>query len=305
MYDGLLLIDKQADCTSHDVVQRVRTILRQRKVGHCGTLDPGATGLLVATLGQATRLTRFFIRAPKVYEGLIQFGVATDTYDRFGTTTSQAPTEDLDRQAVEVAMERFVGTYPQAAPPFSAKKLKGVKYYEMARRGEDVPEALKEITVFELRATGPIQEGRLPFRLSCSSGTYVRTLAHDLGQALECGGHLAELRRLQVGPFTIDLAVRLSVLQRQLENDDAPERGWLQFDEIPLPFPELAADAQQEQRISHGQTVMFRQLDCGEGDWVKLVNRRKRFIAVGTVTERIGDGRVGIVQPRIVFGRSA
>ncbi|MEE8278947.1 MAG: tRNA pseudouridine(55) synthase TruB [Thermoanaerobaculia bacterium] len=301
MYDGLLLIDKQPDCTSHDVVQGVRRLLKQRKVGHCGTLDPGATGLLVATVGRATRLTRFFIRAPKVYEGVIQFGVATDTYDRFGTVTSEAPVADLYAADLAVAIDRFVGTYTQPAPPFSAKKFKGVKYYEMARRGEEVPEARKEITVFEFTGTGPIEDGRLCFRLSCSSGTYVRTLAHDLGQALGCGGHLADLRRLQVGPFKIHQAVRLEQLQQQLEGDGELQQGWLSFDDIPLPFAEVAADERQEQRISHGQTVMFRQLDCSEGDWVKLVNRRRQLIAVGTVTERIGHSRVGIVQPRIVF----
>ena len=301
MYHGLLLIDKQPDCTSHDVVQRLRRLLGQRKIGHCGTLDPGATGLLVATLGRATRLTRFFIRAPKIYDGLLQFGVTTDTYDRFGTITFEASVCALDQATVAKAMESFVGTYDQAAPPFSAKKHKGVKYYEMARRGEEVPDARKQITVFEFTGTGPSEDGRLHFRLSCSSGTYVRTLAHDLGHALGCGAHLAELRRLQVGSFRIEQAMRLDELESSLATDDGLDRAWLPFDEIPLPFAEVAADQRQAQRIAHGQTVMFRELDCAEGDWVKLVNRRNQLIAVGTVTERIGDRRVGIVQPRIVF----
>jgi tRNA pseudouridine55 synthase len=302
MHHGILLIDKQPSCTSHDVVQDARRAIGQRKVGHCGTLDPTATGLLVLTLGKATRLTRFFIRAPKVYEGRIAFGAATDTYDSSGEVISSSSTAGLDSATVEEAMRTFVGTYEQAAPPYSAKKVDGVKYYELARRGEEVPEALKEITVFEFCATGPLEDDQIPFRLSCSSGTYVRTLAHDLGGKLGCGAHLAELRRLQVGPFKIEDSVTIEDLRDQAGEDKAPEAGWVAFDDIPLPFDEISTDARQERRITHGQTVLVRQMEGNEGDWIKLVNQRRQLIAVGTVIERIGSGRVGVIQPRIVFG---
>ena len=302
MHHGILLIDKQPSCTSHDVVQDVRRAVGQRKVGHCGTLDPTATGLLVLTLGKATRLTRFFIRAPKVYEGRIAFGAATDTYDSAGGGVSPSSTAGLESATVEEAMRAFEGTFEQAAPPYSAKKVNGVKYYELARRGEEVPEALKEITVFELRATGPIEEDCIPFRLSCSSGTYVRTLAHDLGSKLGCGANLSELRRLQVGPFKIEESIIIDELRSRADEDKAPEAGWVAFDDIPLPFYEAAADAQQERRITHGQTVLVRQMESNEGDWIKLVNQRRQLIAVGTVIERIGSGRGGVIQPRIVFG---
>ncbi|MFP5284284.1 MAG: tRNA pseudouridine(55) synthase TruB, partial [Thermoanaerobaculia bacterium] len=142
MKDGLLLVDKGPGVTSHDVVQRVRRLLRQKKIGHCGTLDPDATGLLLLTLGTATRLTRFLIRAPKVYEGTVRFGVVTDTYDASGRVTSEAPPEAvaaLTLEVVETAMHRFEGTIEQQPPPYSAKKVQGVKYYELARRGEEVP----------------------------------------------------------------------------------------------------------------------------------------------------------------------
>lgn len=301
MYHGLFLIDKEPGCTSHDVVQGVRRIVRQKKVGHCGTLDPAATGLLVATAGKATRLTRFLIRAPKVYVGVIRFGVSTDTYDREGQVVSESSIEALDGESIRAEMERLEGTYEQVAPPFSAKKHKGVKYYELARRGEAVPEAGKQITVFEFRSDGEQDQGEVPFRLSCSSGTYVRSLAHELGRALGCGAHLAELRRLQVGPFQVGDAVGLSALAEMMREGEAPSRGWVPIDEIPLPFGQLAADPQQEQRITHGQSVLFQELEGAAGDWVKLVDRRGRLIAVGTVAERIGEGRVGLVQPRIVF----
>lgn len=304
MKDGLLLIDKEAGVTSHDVVQKVRRILRQKKIGHCGTLDPDATGLLLLTLGTATRLTRFLIRAPKVYEGEIRLGVTTDTYDASGKVVAEAPAgavAALTRDAVAEAMRRFEGEIEQKAPPYSAKKVQGVKFYELARRGEEVPAEAKEVTVFEFTPQGDLEDGRIRFRLACSSGTYARGLAHDLGEALGVGGHLSALRRTRIGNFPVESAATLARLEEAVDAGQEPREAWIQFDQIPLPFGEVTADPQQEQRISHGQTVLVRELPGEEGDWVKLVNRRREFIAVGTVVERIGTAGVGIVQPRVVF----
>ena len=301
MRDGLLLVDKHPNCTSHDVVQRVRRLLRQRKIGHCGTLDPGATGLLTVTAGKATRLTRFLVRAPKVYAGQIRFGIATDTYDAAGEVIEEGPIEALDMASIREAMGRFVGRYEQLAPPFSAKKHRGVRYYEMARRGEDVPEARKEVEIFEFEPTGELEDGRLPFRTGCSSGTYVRSLAHELGAALGCGAHLAELRRLQVGPFRLEQALDLEELERREAAGEPLDPAWIALDEIPLPFGDLVADAQQERRIISGQTVLMRPESSQEGDWVKIINRRHQMLAVGTVVEKIGGNGVSVVQPRIVF----
>lgn len=296
--DALLLVDKPTGCTSHDVVQKLRRFLGQRRIGHCGTLDPGATGLLVVTLGRATRLTRFLIQAPKTYEGHIQFGVATDTYDALGEVTAEHPVDALTPEAIREAMPGFVGTYEQAAPAFSAKKLDGRKYYEMARKGEEVPESRKEITIFSFDATGPIEGGSLPFRLECSTGTYVRSLAHDMGELLGCGAHLASLRRTKVGPFALEDAVELETLPEV--EDPTAGSWWLSFDSIPLPFGEVELDVSQTRRILHGQTVLVRDLPGEEGDWVKVQDNRRRFIAVGSVIERIGKD-VGIIQPKIVF----
>jgi len=304
MKDGLLLVDKEAGFTSHDVVQKVRRILKQKKIGHCGTLDPDATGLLLLTLGTATRLTRFLIRAPKVYEGTIRLGVATDTYDASGQVTATAPAEAvaaLTCEQVAAAMKGFEGDIEQKPPPFSAKKINGVKYYELARRGEEVPEEAKEVTVFELAPLSDLEDGRIRFRLACSSGTYARGLAHDLGAALGVGGHLAELRRTRIGSFAVESAATLARLEEAVAAGQPPAGAWIPFDQIPLPFGEVTADPQQENRISHGQTVLVRELAGEEGDWVKLVNRRREFIAIGTVVERIGTAGVGIVQPRVVF----
>jgi tRNA pseudouridine55 synthase len=316
--DGLLLIDKEPGCTSHDVVQRARRILKQKKIGHCGTLDPEATGLLLLTLGLATRLTRFLIRAPKVYQGTIRFGIETDTYDAVGQVIAEAPAEAvaaLTLGGIEPDMRRFEGTFEQRAPPYSAKKVGGVKFYEMARRGEEVPQESKEVTVYEFAPRGlpladgdgggeaapALVDGRLPFRLACTSGTYARTLAHDLGRGLGVGAHLCELRRMKIGPFEVHQAVTLSRLDAQVQAGEGVGEAYVPFDQIPLPFGEVTADPQQEQRISHGQTVLVRELAGEEGDWVKLINRRREFIAVGTVIERIGAGGVGLVQPKVVF----
>lgn len=308
MRDGLLLVDKEPGLTSHDVVQKVRRLLKQKKIGHCGTLDPDATGLLLLTLGSATRLTRFLIRAPKVYEGVIQLGSATDTYDASGQVVSQAPPEAvaaLTQEAVAEAMKRFEGTIEQKAPAYSAKKVQGVKHYELARKGEEVPDESKEITVYEFSPLGPVgdtgQDGRIRFRLACSSGTYARGLAHDLGAALGVGGHLAELRRTRIGGFQVENAATFRGLEELVQSSEPAGAVWIPFDQIPLPFGEVTADPQQETRISHGQTVLVRELAGEEGDWVKLINRRREFIAVGTVVERIGSAGVGIVQPKVVF----
>lgn len=304
MQDGLLLIDKEPGLTSHDVVQHVRRLLKQKRIGHCGTLDPDATGLLLLTLGTATRLTRFLIRAPKVYLGTIRFGVVTDTYDSSGKVLSEAPAEavaGLTHGAVEEAMRQFVGAIQQQAPAYSAKKVHGVKFYELARRGEEVPVEPKAVTVYEFAATSELADGRLAFRLSCESGTYARALAHDLGAKLEVGALLAELRRVQIGSFHVDSAVTLGVLGAKVAAGEGLGAAWMGFDDIPLPFDEVTTDAQQEQRISHGQTVLVRELTGGEGDWVKLMNRRRQFIAIGTVVEKIGSAGVGVVQPKVVF----
>ncbi len=304
MKDGLLLLDKEPGFTSHDAVQKARRILRQKKIGHCGTLDPDATGLLLLTLGTATRLTRFLIRAPKVYEGVVRFGITTDTYDASGRVVAESPAEAvtaLDPQRVAEAMRAFEGEIQQQPPPYSAKKVQGVKYYELARRGEEVPAETKEVTVYEFAPLGGIEDGRLRFRLACSSGTYARGLAHDLGLALGVGGHLAELRRTRIGAFEVADALRLPDLEAKFQAGEPLGSAWVSFDQIPLPFGEVTADPQQEHRISHGQTVLVRELAGEEGDWVKLVNRRREFIAVGTVVERIGSAGVGIVQPRVVF----
>lgn len=307
--NGVLLVDKAPGGTSHDSVARSRRITRQKKTGHAGTLDPDATGLLVLTLGKATRLTRFLIRAPKVYEGTIRLGAVTDTYDASGKVTDEASPEAVsavDLEAVRQAMAALTGEIDHLPPAYSAKKVDGKKLYELAREGKEVPRESKKVTVYEFEPISDLEfdeeTGRadVRFRLGCSSGTYARTLAHDVGQAVGTGAHLAALRRTKVGPFVLADALTLEEVEEALNAEEIPT-AWVPLDDVPLPFGEIVADAQQEQRLSHGQTVLVRDLDGEEGDWVKLVNRAGRFLAVGSIVEVIGTGGAGIIQPRVVF----
>jgi len=303
--DGLLLVDKPTGCTSHDVVQKARKSLRQKRVGHCGTLDPDATGLLLLTLGQATRLTRFLIHAPKIYLGEIRFGVATDTYDAAGRVVAEAPIDRLDEATIDAAMARFVGTIEQKLPAYSAHKLQGVKFYEMARRGEDVPDVSKEVTVGEFVRTGPLSGDRMPFRLSCSSGTYARALAHDLGASLGCGAHLSALRRSAIGPFDVSRAISPAEIARRSDAGESLGGSLLSLPQIPLPFPGCTIDLQQERRFRNGQTVLVRDLDAEVGEWIRAADRAGGLVAIGSVVERVGGGRLTVVQPRIVFPATA
>ncbi len=313
--DGLLLVDKPRGHTSHDVVQQARRALGQRKIGHCGTLDPEATGLLLLTLGRGTRLTRFLIKAPKVYQGTIRLGAATDTYDAAGEMTAEAPVDGITLDDVDAKMAEFVGLYPQVPPPYSAKKIDGQKFYELARRGDAVPQDAAEVRIYDFaRHPGALGDPALPgtpdpddslpivpFRLASASGTYARSLAHDLGKKLGCHAHLASLRRIQIGGFELANATELEPL-RQAEGDTARLGGaWIPFDDIPLPFQGVATDTRQERRIKHGQTVLVPALEGEEGDWVRLSGPRGEFLAVGTISERLGGAGTAVVQPRIVF----
>ena len=318
--DGLLLIDKPGDCTSHDIVQRARRLLGQKKIGHCGTLDPTATGLLLLTLGKATRLTRFLIRAPKVYTGSIRFGQVTDTYDAAGEVTEERELGALTIELVSDAMRGFLGEYEHLTPAYSAKKSGGRKRYELARRGDEVPEERKLVRIYDFEATSELKNGNeIDFRLACSSGTYARSLAHELGGALGCGAHLSSLRRIEIGPFDVNSAITLETLEQivtdseresdakgsslrdQLQGALTSDNGWIGFDDIQLPFVTADLDGSQERRLRHGQTVLLPALEGAPGDWVRMANRRGKFIAVGTVAEVIGERNLAVVQPRIVF----
>jgi tRNA pseudouridine55 synthase len=210
--DGVIVVDKPEGWTSHDVVNQVRRIARTRKVGHLGTLDPIATGVLPLVIGRATRLARFYQRSDKIYEGVVRFGWATDTYDRAGTPLGPKCQPTLDRDALETALERFRGEFLQMPPPVSAKKVDGRRAYELARKSQPVQLEPVPVHVYEA-AIQAIEGPDVRIRVHCSGGAYMRSIAHDLGQALGCGAHLHELRRMASGEFELEQARTLEQLE--------------------------------------------------------------------------------------------
>ncbi|MEY3361557.1 MAG: hypothetical protein RL531_1276 [Actinomycetota bacterium] len=204
MVDGLVVVDKPAGWTSHDVVAKLRGVYGQRRIGHAGTLDPDATGVLLVGLGRATRLLRFLQEAGKAYDGVVAFGVATDTLDAAGTVLERSPMP-VTRDEVEAAAHRFVGDILQVPPMVSALKVGGRRLHELAREGVEVERAPRPVHIGSLEVTG-FEPGPFPtaaIAVACSSGTYIRTLAADLGAALGGCAHLAALRRTRVGSFTL------------------------------------------------------------------------------------------------------
>jgi tRNA pseudouridine55 synthase len=213
--DGVLVIDKPAGMTSHDVVDRVRRVFGTKKVGHAGTLDPDATGVLVLGLGRATRFLMYSQAAPKRYTAVAQFGVTTTTQDASGEIVSTSQAGDLARETVTAATHSFVGDIEQVPPMVSAVKVGGERLYRKARRGEEIDRPPRRVTVYELEVTS-FEPGPQPcatLSVKCSAGTYVRTLVHDLGQQLGCGAHLSSLCRTEAGGFTLADAVALEQLQ--------------------------------------------------------------------------------------------
>lgn len=206
-----MLVDKPSGWTSHDVVDKLRRHLGIKKVGHCGTLDPMATGLLVLLLGKGTKLSDLLMAADKVYSGRIKFGETTDSYDADGELVTSLPVPPLDVNALNEAAAEFTGDLMQTPPMVSAVKVKGVPLYRLARKGVEVEREARLVHVYSFRFsayTEPVGE----FRLACTKGTYVRSIAHELGEKLGCGAHLAALRRLGSGHFDVQDATPLENL---------------------------------------------------------------------------------------------
>jgi tRNA pseudouridine55 synthase len=210
--DGILLVDKPSDHTSHDVVARLRGILKMKRVGHAGTLDPMATGLLVILVGKATRVSQYLMSLDKEYEGTVELGKVTDTQDAEGEMMETRPVPPLSEEEVKAVMASFLGDQYQTPPMYSAIKIDGVPLYKSARKGEEVEREPRFIRVMSWDLTR-FALPQFDFRLRCTKGTYVRTLAHDLGQKIGCGAHLAALRRTATDKFNVSQALTLEQLQ--------------------------------------------------------------------------------------------
>lgn len=276
--NGVLIIDKPSGLTSHDVVSRVRRILGQRTVGHLGTLDPMATGVLPLVLGNMTRLAQFYVASEKSYEGVIRFGVATDTYDAQGEPIGEPNVVFLTLQQARELAQGFLGTIEQMPPAFSAKKVQGVPAYKLARKKKEV--ALKpvqvEIKEFEILS---FEGERACFRARVASGTYMRSVAHEMGKRADCGGHLESLRRTAVAEFTIGCAHTLQDLERATRSGEVEEMLVHPRQLLPS-LPSVTASDEIASRIRHGRPVNLPELSRARE--VKVFYGQRDLIAIST-----------------------
>jgi tRNA pseudouridine55 synthase len=297
---GLLLVDKPEKLTSHDVVDEARRLLGTRRIGHTGTLDPMATGLLVLCVGRAGRLQSFLTGLDKTYEGRMKFGVETDTYDRDGVAVGTPhPDPRPSQTALESAVARYVGELDQAPPPFSAKKFEGKKFYELARKGEAVPNLPKKVRVPRFVATAEGDEAA--FVVSCSSGTYVRSLVHDVGKDLGMGAHLIALRRTAVGGFDVKDASTLDVLEARTAEERLRPPSWIPLGEIPLPFPAIPLLPPEAAKVRRGHPVPVKApADAAGAPWIRLMAAGD-LLALAHL-EPLGRGALALARPKIVLG---
>lgn len=249
-FDGALVIDKPRGKTSHDVVDAVRHLAGFRQIGHLGTLDPLATGVLVLLLGRATRLVQFYNGRRKRYSATFRFGFATDTYDSDGEAQGPDTAPALDAVVLEKFAAESVGRFEQMPPIFSAKKVKGRPAYELARKKEPVELKAVEVEIFEYKLTG-IEGSVARFVIECSSGTYIRSLAHDMGKKLGCGAHLAEITRTAVGEFSLDQAIKLEELAEASRAGKFAE-CMIRLENLLPNFPRVNVLPIIEKRVRHG-----------------------------------------------------
>jgi len=284
--NGVLIIDKPEGWTSHDVVAKVRNITKVKKVGHTGTLDPFATGVLPLTLGRATRLTSYFLSSDKSYHGIIRFGFATTTFDRDGEPLGEDKHPLLDAALVEEIFAHYVGTVRQTQPPYSAKKIHGKPMYRYARKGVMLDAETKEVTIKSLKVLS-VQASEVEFELTCTAGTYARSLAHDSGRDYGCGAHLVRLRRTRSGEFPIESASCLG------EGGNFHPREFFHSRLIPLRdlLPELPAiriSSGDLDKVVHGMDLNlltsswdaeeYRLLD-ESGELIALAQRVQTFVS--------------------------
>ena len=276
--NGVLIIDKPGGLTSHDIVNRVRRILAQRSVGHLGTLDPLATGVLPLVTGSLTRLAQFYTTSEKKYEGVMRFGFATDTYDAEGDPVGPTQSVQLVEEAVKALAARFRGVIEQMPPPFSAKKIHGVPAYKLARKRKDVVLKPVQVEVKEFEIL-EISQDRVSFRARVASGTYMRSLAHDMGQQLGCGAHLASLRRFAVAEFEIADAHTLEEIAEAASTGDV-ENVFVHPRKLLPQMPSVTADEATAARIRSGRTVNLPELSRARQ--VKVFCGQRELIAIAT-----------------------
>jgi tRNA pseudouridine55 synthase len=281
--DGIIVADKPEGWTSHDVVGRMRRLANTKKIGHLGTLDPIATGVLPLVIGRATRLAQFFVRRDKVYEATIRLGFSTDTYDRAGVPTSpESSLPSLDAEFLGPYLRRFQGKFLQTPPPVSAKKIAGRPAYELARKQIAVVLEPVEVQVYELKLLAT--EGRdIRVRAHCSAGTYLRGIAHDLGREIGCGAHLYQLRRTESGDFSLESARTMDQLSELAEGGRLGE-ALIPAAQLLPEFPSEHVDEVTEGHIRQGRDFPVSPFRVQKGArYVKAVSHGGDLIAIGEI----------------------
>lgn len=278
--DGVLVVDKPEGWTSHDAVNKVRKIIGTRRVGHLGTLDPMATGVLPLVVGRATRLSQFLMKGDKVYDAVVRFGYATDTYDRDGVPTTPVTTPKIELAQLEAALRGMLGTIEQMPPPVSAKKIAGTPAYKLARKNQPVELKPVAVTIHSLELVS-LEGTDAHLIVRCSAGTYMRSIAHDLGQTLGCGAFLYRLRRIASGDFTLHQARSLEELER-LKAEERLNEALVPPAELLPAFPSETVDALTASQIRQGRDFRVSPFRVRAGTrYVKAVTQQGELIAIG------------------------
>lgn len=292
--DGLVLLDKPVGWTSNAALQAVKRLYRAKKAGHTGSLDPLASGLLPLCLGEATKLSGLLLNADKSYRFTCRLGVITATGDAEGEVLATRPVGPLSREQIEAALRRFTGPIQQIPPMYSAVKRDGQPLYKLARQGIEVERAPREVTVYELRLLRQDAE-ELECELRCSKGTYVRTLAADLGEALGCGAHVSALRRTAVEPYDAARMVTLDALRERAERGLAALDEWLlPPDSAVANWPAVSVSGDSAFYLRQGQPVLVPR--APSQGWLRLYQEGRQFLGIGEILD---DGRVA---PRRLLG---
>ena len=293
--DGVLVVHKEAGWTSHDVVAKVRALLKESKVGHAGTLDPSATGVLPVLVGQATRIAEYLIDWDKEYRAVLRLGETTDTQDATGRTLSKTDPSGVTSEALQAILTRFLGVQRQLPPMYSAVKVGGQPLYKAARAGKTIDRTERAITIHQLEIVA-VHGQDVTLHIVCSKGTYIRTLCADIGQALGVGGHLYALQRRRVGPLLIEHALTINQISEHLKSNTLKSRVML-LDELLFELPAVVVNAEQAQRVLHGAPVspdgITRLPSSPHPVSVRLKNEAGQLLAIGT-HEAVGLGAIKV-----------
>ena len=277
--DGVIVIRKEKGFTSHDVVAKLRGILHMKKIGHTGTLDPDAEGVLPVALGKATRLVDMITDKEKTYEAVMRLGVVTDTQDMSGTVLSQTTELSVTEEELCTVVSSFVGDYMQVPPMYSALKVNGKKLYELAREGKTVERKPRPVHFYEIEILD-ISFPLVHFRVTCSKGTYIRTLCHDIGEKLGCGAAMESLLRTKVGRFTLDDAITLAQTEEAVQ-EGTLESKILGIEEILAEYPRVCCTKEGDRLLANGNPLVQALVDAQEKKgWIRMCSSEGSFSGV-------------------------